>query len=279
MPPKVDKNEKRPSGLGPSGLAADAAAESEIKSALTLPLAGVLYERYSVAVGGKAFNGDPLPTWDVFKADPAKQLQADAWGAVASAAQEKLYIPSCAKCRDAGVLPSAPGSKLQACDCPTGRSIEGLVHTGEEHAGCEGRLAEALSSGKDELAEYVAEIAEQLGLEKGTSAEDVLDGICQMRDYATRIIGGENARKRLTQGQPAAIMFPGDQRIALNTIKGWHKGEFQITFLGNEPMTCWVAPKTVNGKTLKDEERVELRDKVLAALDRAFGLVNPAVVD
>ena len=42
-------------------------------------LAGFLYEQYCAAVGGKAFNGDPLPSWEEFSKDPAKQLQADAW--------------------------------------------------------------------------------------------------------------------------------------------------------------------------------------------------------
>ena len=49
-------------------------------------LAGVLYTRYCEAVGGKAFNGDPLPSWAEFRADPAKQKQALAWIAAAEAA-------------------------------------------------------------------------------------------------------------------------------------------------------------------------------------------------
>lgn len=43
-----------------------------------------LYEVYCQSVGGKAFNGDALPTWEVFSADPGKQLQADAWRSVAA---------------------------------------------------------------------------------------------------------------------------------------------------------------------------------------------------
>lgn len=42
-----------------------------------------LYDIYTAAVGGKAWNGDPLPTGKEFINDPAKQLQANAWRAVA----------------------------------------------------------------------------------------------------------------------------------------------------------------------------------------------------
>lgn len=41
--------------------------------------AGELYTTYCRAVGGKAFNGDPLPDWKTFRADPTKQKQSDAW--------------------------------------------------------------------------------------------------------------------------------------------------------------------------------------------------------
>jgi hypothetical protein len=43
-----------------------------------------MYGAYCIAVGGKAFNGDPLPSWVVFRADPNKKLQSDAWLSAAS---------------------------------------------------------------------------------------------------------------------------------------------------------------------------------------------------
>ena len=46
-------------------------------------IAKLLYETYCAAVGGKAFNGDPLPAWDEFVADEKKKLQSDAWLKVA----------------------------------------------------------------------------------------------------------------------------------------------------------------------------------------------------
>jgi hypothetical protein len=46
-------------------------------------LAGKLYTVYCVAVGGKAHDGKPLPAWPEFRADPSKNLQSDAWVAVA----------------------------------------------------------------------------------------------------------------------------------------------------------------------------------------------------
>lgn len=49
-------------------------------------LAGRLYAVYCESVGGKAFNGDALPTWQRFRADPTKRKQSDAWVRVAAEA-------------------------------------------------------------------------------------------------------------------------------------------------------------------------------------------------
>lgn len=42
-------------------------------------LAHKIYDKYCDAVGGVAFNGDPLPKADEFFNDPTKQRQAVAW--------------------------------------------------------------------------------------------------------------------------------------------------------------------------------------------------------
>lgn len=44
-------------------------------------LTEVAYETYCKAVGGVAFNGDPLPSWREFGSDPNKEKQANAWRA------------------------------------------------------------------------------------------------------------------------------------------------------------------------------------------------------
>lgn len=49
-------------------------------------IAGDLYNEYCAAVGGFAFNGDVLPSWDKFRADPSKLKQSDAWIRVAQKA-------------------------------------------------------------------------------------------------------------------------------------------------------------------------------------------------
>ena len=49
-------------------------------------IAGALYETYCEAVGGVAFNGDPLPKWEEFSADESKKKQSDGWIAVAKRA-------------------------------------------------------------------------------------------------------------------------------------------------------------------------------------------------
>lgn len=43
------------------------------------------YEVYCQAVGGVAFNGTPLPSWDEFVNDPEKQKQVHGWREVARA--------------------------------------------------------------------------------------------------------------------------------------------------------------------------------------------------
>jgi hypothetical protein len=42
-----------------------------------------LYTIYCRAVGGVAWNGDPLPDWDAFAADKTKAKQVNGWRAVA----------------------------------------------------------------------------------------------------------------------------------------------------------------------------------------------------
>jgi hypothetical protein len=49
-----------------------------------------LYETYCTAAGGVAFNGDPLPGWDAFAADPTKEKQSSAWLAAADRAMSLL---------------------------------------------------------------------------------------------------------------------------------------------------------------------------------------------
>jgi hypothetical protein len=64
-------------------------------------LAALAYETYCKAVGGKAFNGDPLPSWTVLKelavADPKKENICVAWKragrAVASLVEKTLPAP------------------------------------------------------------------------------------------------------------------------------------------------------------------------------------------
>lgn len=53
-------------------------------------LAADLYETYCASVGGLAWNGDTLPSWEEFRADPKKQKQSDGWMAVAVRAIELL---------------------------------------------------------------------------------------------------------------------------------------------------------------------------------------------
>jgi hypothetical protein len=53
-------------------------------------VAEALYTTYCEAVGGVAFNGDPLPAWKEFVADSKKQKQAQAWLSTADRAIQLL---------------------------------------------------------------------------------------------------------------------------------------------------------------------------------------------
>lgn len=53
-------------------------------------IASELYRAYCEAVGGKAFNGDPLPDWETFYTDDTKAKQANAWLAAADRAIQLL---------------------------------------------------------------------------------------------------------------------------------------------------------------------------------------------
>lgn len=53
-------------------------------------LAKELYTAYCAAVGGVAFNGDPLPDWETFSTDMNKVKQSNAWLAAAKRAMEIL---------------------------------------------------------------------------------------------------------------------------------------------------------------------------------------------
>lgn len=53
-------------------------------------LAGKLYERYCDSVGGKAFNGDNLPSWKELCADKSKVKIMTAWRDVAFTAEREV---------------------------------------------------------------------------------------------------------------------------------------------------------------------------------------------
>jgi len=55
-------------------------------------LARLMYDTYCKAVGGLAFNGDPLPTSKEFFSDQTKTKQRDGWDAAALCAIDFLAI-------------------------------------------------------------------------------------------------------------------------------------------------------------------------------------------
>jgi len=55
-------------------------------------LAYKMYDNYCEVVGGKAFNGDPLPKSDEFFNDPNKTKQSNAWIVAAQTAIDFFRI-------------------------------------------------------------------------------------------------------------------------------------------------------------------------------------------
>lgn len=53
-------------------------------------IAEAAYTAYREAVGGKAFNGDPLPTWTQMCLDSKKEHLVRAWRAAADAVEVEL---------------------------------------------------------------------------------------------------------------------------------------------------------------------------------------------
>lgn len=53
-------------------------------------LGKLAWDTYSKAVGGKAFNGDPLPTWEDMKKDDKKQNLVEAWKKTAKAVADRV---------------------------------------------------------------------------------------------------------------------------------------------------------------------------------------------
>lgn len=87
----------------------DTASTNSPAKLAAISAAAVLYAEYCKSVGGKAFNGDPLPTWDEFFADEAKSKQVEAWiavGAIAALTPDRL-VPISAK-SDTIPVPPAP---------------------------------------------------------------------------------------------------------------------------------------------------------------------------
>jgi hypothetical protein len=65
--------------LGEIFSADDAFAEMSREKITQDAMAGLLYTVYCEACGGLSFNGDPLPDWKTFAADPNKQKQVASW--------------------------------------------------------------------------------------------------------------------------------------------------------------------------------------------------------
>lgn len=58
-------------------------------------LTGMMFDYYREEVGGKTFDGLPLPTWKEFRENPEKKLQSDAWVAMVTYGRTKIEDACC----------------------------------------------------------------------------------------------------------------------------------------------------------------------------------------
>lgn len=77
--PAADVEEVQPPEDTPQPRAVEQPPERQDHGDEVEALARYQYNAYNEAVGGVAWNGDPLPVADEFFEDPAKQKQANAW--------------------------------------------------------------------------------------------------------------------------------------------------------------------------------------------------------
>lgn len=82
-----------------------------------------LYDIYTAAVGGKAWNGDPLPCGKDFMSDPTKQKQADGWRAVAAHVCEE----------DGATTPAEPHTYRIAIDIGHASGTGTITNGADEH--------------------------------------------------------------------------------------------------------------------------------------------------
>jgi hypothetical protein len=105
-----------------------AAPDAPIQSIGIKDAAGLLYEAYNSAVGGKTWNGDTLPDWQTFTQDQAKQKQVAAWVEVAKTALSELAIMPAPDPEDREYLdPVQPPAQPYPTDPPTADTPVSLI--------------------------------------------------------------------------------------------------------------------------------------------------------
>lgn len=130
-------------------------------SEIITKFAGQLYDTYCVAVGGKAFDGAPLPSWEEFSKDPSKEKQVNAWCLVAERSlpyrNDELCRYRVITCAATGTVRLVPG-KL---DTEIATFATGMNHEAEAiHAILQGSaslIAYARQLGRQEAARTLLE--------------------------------------------------------------------------------------------------------------------------
>ena len=114
MRTRTERKEQKDQGTTRTTVPVAAAGEDRTLEAL----AEKLYLTYCSSVGGVAFNGDVLPGWAEFRADPKKEKQAEAWRQVARHAEAVAVVAVSAQ---VGVRQSPSRSRLGLSNSTEGR--------------------------------------------------------------------------------------------------------------------------------------------------------------
>jgi hypothetical protein len=104
-------------------------------------LGRIAWDSYCKAVGGKAFNGDVLPTWAEMKVDTKKAHLVKAWIAAGTAVQERVLKDSKLETKPAPVSSAKAAvtpfpEAIKHLDRPTGCCGSKALLRGTGHYAC-----------------------------------------------------------------------------------------------------------------------------------------------
>lgn len=181
-----------------------------------------MYDKYCLAVGGKAFNGDPLPQWPDFVADPLKQKQVLGWLEAARVSGFK-----------SAKVPPAAVDKPEAPHYCNHRATLELVETDDWKQWC---AADGKAMNQDTFAVWLEEHAYLFNSVKdgALKGSDLLELVCtlqatndvrferqqRLQDGKNNLSWTENVEVTGSSAQTGQIQFPAVITAGLQPFEG-----------------------------------------------------------